>query len=58
MKRNMIIASALAVAGIATYFIRRRMTSTTTNETSMQPSPRSNHRTNAFSRAKQHAMSV
>ena len=57
MKRNMIIATAMAVAGVATYFIRRRLTSSSGTNTT-QPTPRSNHLTNAFSKAKQHAISV
>ena len=57
MKRNMIIATAMAVAGVAAYYIRRRLTSSSGTNTTQQ-TPRSNHLTNAFSKAKQHALSV
>ncbi len=56
MKRNMIIGSALALAGIAAYFIRRRIGAKSSETSTSLPSPRSTHITNVFSNAKQHAM--
>lgn len=57
MKRNMIIATAIAAAGVASYFIRRRF-STGSAQLSEPQNGRSNHITNAFSRAKKHAVNA
>ena len=56
MKRNMIIVTALAVAGTATYFIRKNLLSGSPEK--MNEQVRSHHLTNAFSKAKQHAVSA
>ncbi|WP_207493191.1 hypothetical protein [Aridibaculum aurantiacum] len=60
MKRNTIIAAALAVAGagVATYFIRKNRSSNSMPEAGNSPASKSHHITNAFSKAKSRAVNV
>ncbi|HVK96787.1 MAG TPA: hypothetical protein VM368_03165 [Flavisolibacter sp.] len=56
MNNKILIAAAgVAIAGIATYFIRRGMNN---KQEVAEPVEKSHHLTNAFAHAKKHALSA
>ena len=55
IKKSLITAAAVAIAGVATYFIRKKMVARNNKKTEEPSSGDNRHVTNAFSRAKTHA---